>query len=309
MEETIIDIQKDIHWLYQSGYLKELLKDRTTRKNILWATDAYTEMGEGFQKNETIEDYLIARDHVGVLKTRARKALEQQSARTRQHAEVFTPTWICKQMNDYIDADWFGRKGVFDSSEKITFPKGKTWKNYVDNRRLEITCGEAPYLVNRYDAESAKLVPIEKRIGILDRKFRIINENAADEAEWQKWAMRALQATFGYEFQGDNLLIARINVLMTYCENLQQRWRHLPDTKNIKTAVGIITWNLWQMDGLTDMIPYAGKHSAEQLSLLDEPKEFGENLFDEPTETPQYCRIYDWRNLNKSIEFRSIKEA
>ena len=34
------------------------------------------------------------------------------------------------------------------SSKKIQFPEGKTWKDYVRDNRLEITCGEAPYIVS-----------------------------------------------------------------------------------------------------------------------------------------------------------------
>ena len=57
-------------------------------------------------------------------------------------------------MNNHCDEEWFGKKGVFNtergndwavSKKKIDFPEGKTWKKYVLSKRLEITCGEAPY--------------------------------------------------------------------------------------------------------------------------------------------------------------------
>ena len=46
-----------------------------------------------------------------------------------------------------------------------------------DSRRLDITCGEAPYLVSRYVRinGSAPTVPPVRRIGMLDRKLRIVN--------------------------------------------------------------------------------------------------------------------------------------
>ncbi|MCR4947448.1 MAG: hypothetical protein K5929_10945 [Lachnospiraceae bacterium] len=72
-------------------------------------------------------------------------------------------------------------------TEHIDFKKPTDWKKYVDSRRLEITCGEAPYLVSRYDVETGEYIPIPKRIGILDRKLRVVNENAVDEKEWLKW--------------------------------------------------------------------------------------------------------------------------
>ena len=62
------------------------------------------------------------------------------------------------------------------TQERILFPPNKTWKQYIDSRRLEITCGEAPYIASRYDASTGEAIPIKDRIGILDRKLRIINE-------------------------------------------------------------------------------------------------------------------------------------
>ena len=63
--------------------------------------------------------------------------------------------------------------------EKIVFPdiKGKQWKNYIDARRMEISCGEAPYLVSRYDTVTGTSIKLNERIGLLDRKLRVVNEN------------------------------------------------------------------------------------------------------------------------------------
>ena len=107
------------------------------------------------------------------------------------------------------------REGGAEPVESVEFPKGKKWGAYVDSRRLEITCGEAPYLVNRYDVATGEEIPVEQRSGILDRKLRVVDENAPSEKEWLKWAFRAFEATYGYELQGDNLVIARVNVFMT----------------------------------------------------------------------------------------------
>jgi hypothetical protein len=43
---------------------------------------------------------------------------------------------------------------------------------YGNSTRMEITCGEAPYLVSRYGALSmVKPIPLKRRIGMLDRKM------------------------------------------------------------------------------------------------------------------------------------------
>lgn len=93
---------------------------------------------------------------------------------------------------------------------------GKTWKEYVDAKRLEISCGEAPYIVSFYDAVSGKEIPLSNRIGLLDRKLRVVNENATSDEDWNIWALRALESVYGYEFQGDNLILARINVFASF---------------------------------------------------------------------------------------------
>ena len=46
----------------------------------------------------------------------------------------------------------------------------------------------SPYLVSRYDTTTGEQIPIEKRIGLLERKLRIINENIDNSTEWLKWA-------------------------------------------------------------------------------------------------------------------------
>ena len=180
--------------------LKILLKDKTTRENIIWATGSYKEFGEQYADDRQMTVEALVGLNPIMLQPRIMKAMEQQQERTKSHAEVFTPAWICNKMNNYCDEVWFDRKDVFNilrrkewdtTKEKIEFPEDKTWQQYVDSRRLEITCGEAPYIVSRYDAATGEIIPIEDRIGILDRKMRVINENTDNEEEWIKWTIRA----------------------------------------------------------------------------------------------------------------------
>ena len=293
-----------------------LLQDKTTKENIIWATDSYSDLGEEYaaEAQMTIES-LVGMDTM-LLQPRVLKAQAEQQERTKSHAEVFTPSWICNQMNNFCDEEWFGRKDVFNhqegqtwtvTEEPITFPNRKTWKHYVDSRRLEITCGEAPFIVSRYDAATGEVIPIPQRMGLLDRKLRIVNENAAGEAEWLKWVLRAFQSVYGYEFQGDSLLIARINLLMTFIEYLEDRWQRQPTKKELKKIANIIAWNLWQMDGLKGTIPLSEpEEQAEQTNMLDLL------VFDSGTapvapkakKAPR-CMIYDWRKDN-AILFETV---
>lgn len=299
----IAGIQDEILRLHAMGLLDRLLADKTTQARILWATDAYEELGPEYRRNRPITAALITGERSGVIRTRARKALEQQTARTRRHAEVFTPLAVCARMVRLADAAWFGRRHDGFDEERIPFTKKKNWRRYVDARRLEITCGEAPYLVSRYDAATGEAIPIRRRIGLLDRKLRAVNENADDETEWLAWALRAFQATYGYEFQGDNLLIARVNLLMTFEEYLYARWHRRPTAEEYRTIARVIAWNLWQMDGLTGRIPYCREDDWQETSLFapfDAPPAEQTELDWQPR-----CRIYDWRRQN-SLDFQDV---
>lgn len=296
-----------------ANVLDLLLQDKSTKKNIIWATDTYEELGEGFtDKVQMRADALLQRPDL--IRPRIQKSQEAQAQRTRKKAEVFTPAWLCNQMNNYCDADWFGRTGVFNtenaehmwtvSEGKIEFPDGKCWQHYVDSRRLEITCGEAPYLVSRYDVSTGELiVPPIRRIGILDRKLRVVGENTDTYEEWLKWAIRAFEASYGYEYQGDNVLIARINLLLTFTDYYEERWDKQPDGKLLRQMANKIAWNIWQMDGLKDTVPL-GKPYEEFKQMT-----FFEMMgMEDPAETEAVpCRIFDWRSKT-SLKFMELKE-
>jgi hypothetical protein len=295
----IIGIQDEILHIHALGLLDRLLADKTTKGAILWATDAYQKEGKGYGRNEAITSGRITGEHSGIIKNRARKALEQQSRRTKKHAEVFTPVWVCKKMNDVADQAWFGRPGAFDpGSGTIHFEGGRTWQAYVDARRLEITCGEAPYLVGRYDVETGEHIPIKDRAGILDRKLRVVNANTTTEADWQYWTLRAFQATYGYEVQGDNLLIARVNLYMTFEEGCAARWGHPPDNTLGKKIATIIAWNLWQMDGLTGRTPFAATSGNQQVDMFSA---FGLAAPAAPQNTPAECKVFNWRQGHSQV--------
>ena len=294
-------------------YLDKLLVDKTTGKNIIFATDDYSEYG--YDKHSEMTVIAIRGMDAEAIQPRVKKSLQEQAERTKKKAEVFTPSWICNRMNNHCDEEGFGRKDVFNKEMdtdgthtwvvmegKIEFPEKKHWYKYVDSKRLEITCGEAPYIVSRYDAATGEAIPLPSRIGILDRKMRIVNENTDTEEDWLKWTYRAFQSVYGYEFQGDNLLIARINVLLSFVEYMQDRLKRFPTKKEVNKILNIIAWNIWQMDGITGLIPF-GK-----------PQEIMEDLFkDNYNDTvdkfvSDECRIYDWRS-KCSLTYNSMKRG
>lgn len=324
--EKRIDILEDDIAGINPTLLKLLLKDKTTRGNIMWCTKDYESYGPMYEEHAQIQVELITGRFSNVIQPRAAKSKAVQEQRIKKRAEVFTPSWICNEQNNQVDEAWFGRANVFNTpngtgwittTDKIVFDdKKKTWKAYVDAKRLEITCGETPYLISRYDTTTGELIPIYERIGLFDRKMRVIKENCDNDEEWLKWSLRALKSVFGYEFQGDSVLIARENLLYDYIDYYKERFKQEPPINLLKTVANIIAWNIWQMDGLKCVVPYSChevKVQDYQMTLFDEGKE-------EEKVTPCpgceknkiflhngiYCRIYDWTNLNKSIPFIDV---
>ena len=186
----------------------------------------------------------------------------------------------------------------------------------MESKRLEITCGEAPYLVSRYDTVTGEIIPIHQRIGLLDRKLRVINENVTTYKTWIQWVYRAFESVYGYEYQGDNLLIARINLLETFCEYTRDRWHEEPNKTSLNRIADIISWNLWQMDGIYGVIPYEGavyvqeeEEESHQMTLFEIYGIAGEAEPEPEEELPETidCKIYDW-DENKIITYKSMRE-
>lgn len=245
------------------GLLEVLLKDHTTQQNIFWATDSYAELGDGFRWHDSITVAAITGEHGDVIMPRVMKTRDEQQRRVKQMAEVFTPAWLVNKMNNAADEVWFGRQNVFNvpteegwrpTEEPVMMPTGKSWHDYVLATRLEITCGEAPFLTSRYDMISGVSIAIKARMGMLDRKLRIVNEHCTGD-EWTRWALLALGSVYGFEWQGDNLLLARESLLASFSESYEQQFGHKADRATLMLAAEIIAWNVWQMDGLKGVVP------------------------------------------------------
>ena len=169
--------------------LPVLLQDKSTKRNIIWATDPPEALRDvADDKSEITIPQLQQMGYEAIL-PRMMKQADTQQERTRKKGEVFSPAWVCNKMNNALDADWFGPdapKNLFTEElpqnwqttpEPVPFDNFYRWEKYVDSRRLEVTCGEAPFLVSRYDAATGEMIPVCRRIGILDRKLRVVGEN------------------------------------------------------------------------------------------------------------------------------------
>lgn len=304
----LVGIQEELLRLHSLQLLGKLLQDKTTKGNIIWATDAYQEYGPDYEKDREIKVHLITVINPGIIKKRVHRASEQQAQRTRHHAEVSTPLWLCNLMNEYADNVWFS-DGEFDGGLDTRM----NWSlvpeavpKYINSRRLEITCGEAPFLVQRYDSSTGKILPLTERQGLLDRKMKWVNACYADDEEkWMHWCLRAFQSIYGYEYQGDSLLIARLNMVMSFEDYMKAAFQRRPTKREFEKIINVVTWNLMQMDGITYQIPCCKVVEAvSEASLFDEHAT--ESII--PRTTFPYVKTYNWRRGN-SIEMRHVNKG
>ena len=244
-----------------------LLLDRTTsstnkNKNIIWANDNYINYGnKAYTAVAQMKPELVTGKMGQLIMPRALKSIVLQKERTKSKAEVFTPTWIVKKQNDEVDRDYLN-----DDLE-----------TYVQRKWLEITCGEAPYMATRYDMETGKIVPLTERVGFVDRKLARINAEVDDKAQWKRLVELAYKSSYGFEWSGDSLLLARENLLYTYRDYYFSKWLEEPLYGLFKDIAAIISYNIFQMDGLKYIIPLTEKKKKiveVQMSLFDdEPEE------------------------------------
>lgn len=297
-----IDIRED-YLLKKEHLLEILLQDKTSGKNIIWATDSYEQKGKMFAPLAYITKELVTGKNGKLIQPRAIKSKEEQLIRTRDKAEVFTPLSIVKQMNEACDTMRINKNN---------------WQEYVSLLKLEITCGEAPFIVSRYDPVSDKheLLTIPKRVGFLDKKLSIVSKYCNTLEEWIKWAKIAFQSSYGYEWQGDSLLIARENLLYTFIDYYQEKFKETPSSELQKEIAEIIVWNIFQMDGLKYVIPMSCK--TEKVIIKGEETLFGkeDDLVEEKpckgcenktskNHNGTYAKTMDWK-ADKIIKFVDI---
>lgn len=241
--------------------VKILLRDKTTGKNIIWAT-----------ADRSTQEILPV--DVENIVPRHEKSRFEQKFRTKSRAEIFTPPEVCEIQNNLVIGDI------------------RDFEKFIDAKFLEITCGEAPYITSRYNSVTGEPIEIANRVGILDKKLKIIGNETKTVADWINFTLRAVKSVYGYEFQGDNLFLARKNIFLTVEEFFSGKIAAV-ELKNLLSQVAdVISWNFWQMDGLTCSPPL--KNFAPQLSL-----------FEKASHDKIFCEIMNWQT-NEPIIFKKL---
>ena len=116
-----------------------------------------------------------------------------------------------------------------------------------------------------------------------------------------------MQSSYGFDWQGDNVLIARENLLFTIAEHYEAKFNEKLETQDIVGFAKVIAWNIWQMDGLKFVIP----NSCCTKEIIDEDL-FERRVVSKPCvgclkndntkHNGIYCLIKDWET-HRNIRF------
>lgn len=290
------NIQENLLRETMPNILDILLIDRTksttrTTKNIIWANENYVQYGsKEYSAEAQMKPNLVTGKRGQLIMPRALKARNIQKERTKSKAEVFTPTWIVKKQNDEVDKVY----------------KNDDLETYVNRTWLEITCGEAPYMATRYDMETGVLIPFTERVGFVDRKLQRINAEVEDKAEWQRLVEEAYKSSYGFEWSGDSLLLARENLLYTYRDYYYAKWLEEPLYGLFEDIAEIISYNIFQMDGLKYIIPLSEKKEKivnYQMSLFDEEESKAQWLI----KPGKRAKVMNWKTNKMEFFDKGVK--
>ena len=274
MQLLTVDISEEGIANDSGTLLTILLKDRTTNKNVVWASPSYEGMGKPFCADQPIKKNLIIGPYDSIIQPRVEKNKRNQELRTRKRGEVFTPPWLVDKQVSIVS----------DEIGDISF------ESFIALRWLELACGEGPYIVTRYDSITGDIIPVNNRVGFLDRKLQRIAEQSNTENEFIKWSKIAFESSYGYELQGDSLLLARENLLLSFCEYYDYKFGKLPTMKVIKQIATIISYNIFQMNGLTKQTPYSDDSKGNiQLNLFDD-------VNNQEKKGDMFTLVKDWKN-------------
>ena len=143
---------------------------------------------------------------------------------SKKRAAIYTPAWLVREMLNYPELG-----------------------DLCAQTCLELACGEAPFIVQRYDMYTGGPIEIPDREGILDQKIKYVA--VSSYTEWYPQARRAFETTYGTDKHWPSLIIARMNVLSSFIEYCQY-YGYSPPEADIEEIADIICWNFWQMDFL-----------------------------------------------------------
>jgi hypothetical protein len=242
------------------GVIEHLCKQWVSRdgveriENIRIACDGYIDAdGNPMPPDAEVTPEWLASCGRDQIVPRFAKSAVVQRKRTKSKAEVATPLSLVAYMVDAAEKAYLG--------ERID-----DWHARVDARSLEMTCGEGPFITSRYDPVDGRICELHERVGVLDRKLAAVAGHVVGNGDL---TLRALRSTYGVEYQGDSLLLARANAYLTWYEGHVRVTSAPPAVELRCVAADIICQTITQADALTGEVPHTGALSLTSMFADD----------------------------------------
>lgn len=289
--------------------LNILLFDRSSSRDLVWGTSMYKLHGDLYKEDSYITPKLISGKMKNLIKPKISK---KQSDMDR--VKLIFDSWRFNVDNDNKHNFKFDCNNVFGEEVESCF-NDEEWKNSISKKILVMECGEATCFVNRYNLEAKEVIEPFKRKGILDKRLSSINQNVDDEKEWYDMVLVAYKSIYGFDYRGDNVLLARENLLHDFVDNYKYKFDKYPSEDKLIEIAKIASWNIWQMDALKFVIPFSCiniKKEDFQLSIFEDENDalsgnwcMGCRFDDFKRHNGTYCKIKDW-DTNKIIKFVNL---
>lgn len=234
-----------------------LLRDKTTGKPLVFPPD---------QTSGRPSPFLGLEDLYGV---------QSQKDMPDEAEEVQTLCSWNRKLNQ-LDEVWFQRSGVFNTptaegwipaADPVYFEDPFHWKKYVNQ---QIYVPDLDWGAALTFAGTSENLPLNERMGQLDRELRLVNENVRSQQEWQKRTSTMLARMLGCAKDPIRLFRARLCVLETCREAFQARFGHLPSARDEKALAHIVARNLFQSEDELNTVPFQEMEETLQLSLFEE---------------------------------------
>lgn len=135
-----------------ANVLDLLLQDKSTKKNIIWATDTYENLGEGFDdKVQLNADSLLRRPDL--IRPRIQKSQEAQAQRTRKKQRCLLRRGFAIGWNNYCDVTGLDSSGVFNT-ETQSIP-GQSRKERLNSPKIK--SGSTMWIPGGWKSPAARL--------------------------------------------------------------------------------------------------------------------------------------------------------
>lgn len=285
--------------------LNIILFDRSASRDLVFATSMYKIHGELYKEDGYITPKLIS----GKMKNLIKPKINKKPSDIDRVKLIFD-SWRFNVDNDKHNFK-FDCNNVF-GDELGSCLNVEDWKNSISKKILIMECEEATCLVTRYNLETKEVIEPFKRRGILDKRLNLINQNINDEKEWYDMVLVAYKSIYGFDYRGDNVLLARENLLHDFVDNYRYKFYKDPSEEQLIEVAKIVSWNIWQMDALKFVIPFSCINIRKedfQLSIFEDENEaltgnwcMGCRFDDFKKHNGTYCKIKDW-DSGKIIKF------